>query len=203
MGRRSDHTRDEIKAMALDTAERLLTEQGLAGLSTRHIAKAMGYTSGTLYLAFRNLDDLVLQLNQRTIHAMGQAIQGAVKDEGDAEANVRAICRAYIKFGCEHKPHWDLLFQRQWPAGFVYPAWYLAEMGKSLVPFEHELGRLMGPKASPHDVTMAGRAVWCAMQGIYTLYASGRLERLGVASLDELVEFQIGALIKGLPTMRS
>lgn len=198
MGRRSEHSLEEIKTMALDAAEGLLTEQGLAGLSTRAIAKAMGYTSGTLYLAFTNLDDLVLQLNRRTIHGMGQAVGGAVKAGAPAEENIRAMCKAYLKFGREHRPHWDLLFQRRWPEGFVYPAWYTAEMGKSLVPFEHELTRLLGAKANAHEVTLAGRAIWCAIQGIHSLYASGRMERLGVANMDELIDFQVNLLIRGL-----
>jgi AcrR family transcriptional regulator len=198
MGRRSEHTLDQIKAMALDAAEKILTEEGLGSLSTRNIAKAMGYTSGTLYLVFQNLDDLVLQLNRRTIEGMGQAIQAAVKAGATGEDNVRAICKAYIQFGREHRPQWELLFQRRWPDAFVYPAWYMAEMGKSLVPFESELGRLVGPKGSAHDVTLAGRAIWCAMHGIHALYASGRMERLGVANADELVDFQVDLLVKGI-----
>jgi len=198
MGRRSEQTLDQIKAMALDAAEKIVTEEGLGGLSTRNIAKAMGYTSGTLYLVFQNLDDLVLQLNRRTIDGMGKAIQAALDPAGSAEENVRAICRAYIRFGREHRPHWELLFQRRWPESFVYPAWYMAEMGKSLVPFESELARLLGAKGSAHDVTLAGRAIWCAMHGIHALYASGRMERLGVSNADELVEFQIDLLIRGI-----
>ncbi len=184
--------------MALEGAERLLTEGGLEALSTRGIAKAIGYTSGTLYQAFRNLDDLVLQLNGRTIAAMAEALGGAVQTGASPAENVRAICKAYLKFGREHRPHWELLFQRQWPEGFVYPAWYVAEMGKSLMIFEHELGLLLGAKASPHKVSMAGRAIWCAMHGIHALYASGRLERLGISSLEELIDFQVEALLHGL-----
>ena len=198
MGRRSEHSIEELRSMALDSAEKLLNQEGLGGLSTRAIAKSMGYTAGTLYLAFRNLDDLVLQLNRRSIQGMAEALGGSVNPEAGAADNVRSICRAYLKFGREHQPQWELLFQRQWPEGFVYPAWYVAEMGKSLMVFEHELGRLLGPKSSPHEVSMAGRAVWCSMHGIHALYASGRLERLGVSSLDELIEFQISALIRGL-----
>ena len=198
MGRRSEHSLDEIKAMALDAAAGILDEQGLSGLSTRHIAAKIGYTAGMLYQAFANLDDLVLQLNRRTIAGMGAALQGAQDPKASPAANVRALCKAYLAFGREHRPQWELLFQRQWPEGFVYPAWYVAEMGKSLTVFEHELGRLMGPKAPPHQVTLAGRSVWCAMHGIHALFASGRLERLGVSNLEELVNFQIEMVLKGL-----
>jgi len=198
MGRRSEHSCGQLQAMALDAAEGILAAQGLAALNIRSIAKAMGYSSGTLYVVFRNLDDLVLQLNRRTIAGMAKAVVGAVRAGATAEENVKAICKAYLKYGREHRPHWELLFQRRWPDGFVYPAWYLAEMGKSLQVFESELGRLLGPKAGPGQVTLAGRAVWSAAQGIHTLYASGRMERLGVANLEELIDFQVGMMVRGL-----
>lgn len=198
MGRRSDHSIEQIREMALEAAEKILQEHGLGGLSTRAIAKAIGYTAGTLYQAFRNLDDLVLQLNRRTIIGMAEALGAAVKRDADPKANVRAICKAYLKFGHEHQPEWELLYQRQWPEGFVYPAWYMTEMGKSLVIFEHEISRFLGPKASPHKVTLAGRALWCSIHGIHALYASGRLERLGLSSLTELVELQLDVLLDGL-----
>jgi AcrR family transcriptional regulator len=198
MGRRSDHTTEQIRDMALEAAERILTEEGLGSLSTRKIAGAIGYTSGTLYQAFQNLDDLVLQLNRRSVLGMAEALGKAVRPDAAPAANIRAICQAYLRFGREHKPHWELLFQRRWPEGFVYPAWYVAEIGKSLVPFEHEIARLLGAKADPHRVTLAGRAIWCSMHGIHALYASGRLEKLGVANLDELIDFQIQLLLGGL-----
>jgi AcrR family transcriptional regulator len=198
MGRRSEHTLEQLKEMALDAAEGILRDQGLAGLNTRAIAKAMGYTSGTLYLIFTNFDDLVLQLNRRTIIGMARAVEQALVPGQSPEDNIRSICRAYLAFGREHRPHWDLLFQRLWPQDFVYPAWYVAEMGKSLGPFENEISRLLGAKGTQAQVALAGRAIWCSVQGIHTLFASGRMERLGVASMDKLIDFQVDLLIQGL-----
>lgn len=198
MGRRSEHTTEQLKEMALDAAEGILRKQGLAGLNIRAIAKAMGYTSGTLYLVFTNFDDLVLQLNRRTILGMAQAIAASLSPERSPAENIRSICRAYLKFGRDHRPHWDLLFQRLWPADFVYPAWYVAEMGKSLGPFENEIARLLGPKGTQARVSLAGRAIWSSMQGIHTLFASGRMERLGVANVEKLIDFQVDLLIQGL-----
>ena len=43
-------------------AERIVAEHGHSGLSARKVASAIGYTVGTLYLVFDNLDDLVLQV---------------------------------------------------------------------------------------------------------------------------------------------
>lgn len=64
MGRRNEHTREELREISLRAAEQLVTAHGLDGLSARKVASAIGYTVGSLYMVFRNLDDLILQMNE-------------------------------------------------------------------------------------------------------------------------------------------
>ena len=67
MGRRNEHTRDELREIGLRAAEELVAAHGLAGLSARKVAARIGYTVGSLYMVFRNLDDLIAQMNERTL----------------------------------------------------------------------------------------------------------------------------------------
>ena len=67
MGRRSDHSRDELYVMALDAAESIVREDGFPALTARKVAARIGYTAGTLYNIFRNQDDLIIHLNARTL----------------------------------------------------------------------------------------------------------------------------------------
>ena len=67
MARRSDHSREEIKEMALVAAEKMILANGKDGLSARKVAQEIGYTVGTLYLVFKNLDELILHVNGRTL----------------------------------------------------------------------------------------------------------------------------------------
>ena len=53
MARRSDHSRDEIREMALNAAKTIVEREGAAALSTRKIANEIGYTAGSLYLVSR------------------------------------------------------------------------------------------------------------------------------------------------------
>ena len=56
MGRRSDHSREEIQAMAIAAAAKLVETEGFQSLTARKVAKAIGYTVGTLYHVFRNFE---------------------------------------------------------------------------------------------------------------------------------------------------
>ena len=54
MGRRADHSRDELFKMAVEAATKIVAKQGVRMLSTRRIAARMGYSAGTLYQLFDN-----------------------------------------------------------------------------------------------------------------------------------------------------
>ncbi len=58
MARRSDHSKEEIKALAIKHAYELVEEKGEAGFKARDIAKRMGYTVGTLYYVFEDMENL-------------------------------------------------------------------------------------------------------------------------------------------------
>ena len=79
MARRSEHSKEEIRDMALAAAQDIVKAEGLAGLSARKIAKKIGYTVGTLYLVFKNQDDLILTINARTLDALAAKMQDALQ----------------------------------------------------------------------------------------------------------------------------
>ena len=70
MARRADHSREELCEIAMQAAERIVETDGLRALTARNVADAIGYSPGTLYNLFANLDELILQLNGRTLDAL-------------------------------------------------------------------------------------------------------------------------------------
>ena len=70
MARRSDHSREELYVMALAAAREIAEKDGLRGLKARRISREIGYTVGTLYNVFSNLDDLIIHLNGTTLDAL-------------------------------------------------------------------------------------------------------------------------------------
>ena len=75
MGRRNEHSREELKALALRAAGEIVAESGAAGLSMREVARRIGYTVGALYIVFTNLDDLIVHLNEQTIMELRTALE--------------------------------------------------------------------------------------------------------------------------------
>ena len=67
MGRRSIHTPDELRELIIEATTSIVEQDGLEGLSAREIAKRVGYSPGTLYNVFENLDDLLLIIEARLL----------------------------------------------------------------------------------------------------------------------------------------
>ena len=92
MGRRSTHTPEQLRHLILDAAQAIIETNGLAGLSAREIARRIGYSPGTIYNMFQNLDDVVLHVEARVLDALDQRI-AALGTEGTPEENVSKLAR--------------------------------------------------------------------------------------------------------------
>jgi AcrR family transcriptional regulator len=196
MARRSDHSREQIREMALAAAATLMATEGLPALTARRIARAIGYTVGTLYLVFENLDDLILQVNGRTLDHLHDALQAAADDAAAGPARVAALAQAYLEYATAHHQCWNALFLHQLPAGQPLPSWYATKIAAMFTLVEDALRSLStGPIHG--DVTIAARALWSGVHGICILDRTGRL---GPVAAKGLVDSLVANYLRGLET---
>ena len=85
MGRRSDHSREDLRVLTLEAARRLLCAHGLEGLTARRVAAEIGYTPGTLYNIFENLDDLILHVTAGALDGLGETGRGRAPGRQEPE----------------------------------------------------------------------------------------------------------------------
>lgn len=201
MARRSDHSRDEIHEMALLAAERLLETEGAGGLSTRKVATEIGYTVGTLYLVFENLDDLVLQINGRTLDRLYDTLIQATKDCADPQHCIEAMAHAYIEFAIAHRKRWQLVFEHVVTGDGPLPGDYQSKVQRMFDLVESQLNALLGVKASLQAAN-AARALWCGVHGVCSLAISQKLEVTGVKSVQSLTDTLVDNFLRGLTAKR-
>src|ERR1044071_9416941 len=115
MGRRNQHTRDQQIDMAVRAAEQIVIRDGIAGLSMRKVAQAIGYTVGNLYLLFQNQDDLLAALNERTADAIYLHLRDAIEPLPDPRERLGAMARGYIEFATRNPHRWRLMFEHRLP----------------------------------------------------------------------------------------
>lgn len=196
MARRNDHSREEIREMALQAAEALLEREGAAGLSTRKIAAAIGYTVGSLYLVFENLDDLVIQVNARTLGQLGEWLDRAAPLHRNARTGVLELGRAYLRFAAEHRSRWELIFDRRPAPAAIPPDGYRRE-ALALFGRVERLLAVYAPERSEAERALAARALWSGVHGVCTLALSGKLDLAGIAEAERLTDSLIENYLAG------
>jgi AcrR family transcriptional regulator len=196
MGRRSIHTGAELKQLILDAAQDLIETDGLAGLSAREIAKRVGYSAGTIYNVFENLDDVILGVEARLLDALAERLD-ALPSSADPIAHVHALAHAYLQFTHERPKLWNLLFEHHLPAGAVVPEWYQEKLGGLLTRVEHALAPVM-PRSDKPSLERAARVLWAGVHGITSLSTADKLSNITADSAGPLVDDLVTTFLSGL-----
>lgn len=201
MARRSDHSRNDIHDMALAAAEHLVETEGAPGLSTRKVAAQIGYTVGTLYLVFENLDDLILQINGRTLDRLYDRLKSATHNCRQPQRCIEAMAHTYIEFAVANHKRWQLVFEHVHPDAGPLPGDYQAKVQRMFDLVEQQLRVLLGAQA-PRQAANAARALWCGVHGVCSLAISKKLEVTGVKSVHGLTDTLVDNFLRGLTVKR-
>jgi len=196
MGRRSVHSPEELRQLILDASRSIVERNGIAGLSAREIARMIGYSPGTLYNIFENLDDVLLtlqvQLLGRTVDHLKQVPLG-----DDGEKNIDALTRAYVDFALANRRMWNLLFAHSVSSPSTVPAPFhehlnnLAEvMRKALAPAT--------PQASLQELDTSARALFAGVHGIASIAASEKGAHLTPATAQTYAQELTSNFVRGL-----
>jgi AcrR family transcriptional regulator len=196
MARRSDHSRDELREMALSAAEQIVVEQGYEGLSARKVASAIGYTVGTLYLVFENLDDLILHINARTLDRLHAHMTDIQANAADASDYLLQLGEVYIRFADDDPHRWAMVFEHRFSEERTVPAWYQEKIARMFAMVEEGLKPLAKDRPR-QEITQAARALWGGVHGICILAITDNLGIVGVDSVQELTQLLISNYLKG------
>lgn len=196
MGRRNEHTREELREIALQAAEDLVAAQGLAGLSTRKVVTRIGYTVGSLYMVFRNLDDLIVQMNERTLDALYERLANAVAGPPPPATAIRALAQAYIRFALTQTHRWLAVYQHRLPDGESIPDSFTEKVTRMFELVQQHLA-LLSPRRSPDEIALASRALWSGIHGICILGFDQKLEVAGGRSLQDVAGSMLDHYLAG------
>jgi AcrR family transcriptional regulator len=158
--------------MSLEAAEAILAGEGSGALSVRRIAQSIGYSHGTLYLVFRNLDGLLLELNGRTLDALADTLERALESHPPGRGRLHALALAYLAFARNNSARWRLVFEHHLPEGEETPAWVGEKVARAHALLD---AALAGCGVAAQQRASLGVALWCAMHGITVLALDDKL----------------------------
>ena len=196
MARRSDHSHEEIRDMVLAAAEHIIVEQGPDGLTARKVASEIGYTVGTLYLVFENLDDLIMHINARTLNRLHQLMIDGETQNLAPEDRLMQLGQIYIHFAYSDPHCWALIFEHRPTDDRPMPDWYAEKVMRVFVIVEETLQPL-APHRTESEISQAACALWAGIHGICILGITQKLGDVGEDSVQNLAKSLIVNYLSG------
>lgn len=100
----------ERREQILDVALQLFAQHGMAHVSTRQIAQAVGISQPSLYAHFRTAHEISAELCIRAFDTLYQVSQRVMAEPGTPLERFRRLGRAYVHFGLDHPDMYKLAF---------------------------------------------------------------------------------------------
>lgn len=154
MPRRPD---PDLEGRILDAAQKLWKEGGEKELTMRTVAEAAGTNTPAVYRRFRDRDDIVRGLIQRTRLEFTALMQGAASPEEAGEV--------YLDFALSHTHEYELFFQHEYELFYSRRSTHTGNKpGRPAVEImKRKIAEKLG--GAPHDYTRLTVALWMLAHG--------------------------------------
>lgn len=196
MARRSDHSKEELEKIIFEAANKLIEKDGLNGLSARKLATAIGYTPGTIYSFYENLNELILKVNGKTLDLIYKKIEKSMGKSNSRDKLIKAIAESYIEYGQKNTNRFRTLFEFNYlqDGKKELPDWYLSKVQNNFGLIE---AALTGNQCSDQSEIQA-KVLWSGLHGIAMLSLSGKLDSVKLKSTQLLLDNFVAIFLRGL-----
>jgi len=176
MGRRSDHTREELEQLIVGAGHTLLAEVGYQRFSAREVAKRIGYSVGTIYNVFPSLDDLMLAINGRTFLIWAETIAKSL--EADDADRIALMVASYFDFATTNRNLWMAIYDHRLPVGVPFPERYARQRGVLTDILRGEIAAVLPPATRARAPELA-RSLLAVVHGHCVFALNGTFALLG------------------------
>lgn len=157
----------------LETALALFTQHGMANVSTRQIARAVGISQPSLYAHFPSADAIAAELCARGFQALHDRFAEVLEAPGTPLARLARLGRAYIEFGLANPDVYRVAFMvehpkdRLCPPGELAPDPGLDEGLRTFGVLRQVVAEVIGRNDSEAD--MVAQTCWASVHGLVSL----------------------------------
>ena len=195
---RKERQKESLRQEILDAAREILLAEGYAKLSMRSIAKRIEYSPTTIYLYFKNKDEILFHLCEEALERQFEVMNAAAGNESSPLLRLRATLRAYIDFGLSEPDRYQITYMTD-ISPYVSVTSILNEgsFGNKLLELvRHQLHDVLAESGSTLDPESLFQVLWAHSHGIVSLLIT--CPDFPWVERDKLIETSIDVSLKGL-----
>lgn len=106
---RKEREKQEMRERIIDAAMHMFLEDGYAKTSIRNIAEAIEYSPATIYLYYKDKDELLYEVQRQAFDKLFDTLEKEANSPDPLE-RLEQICHSYVRFGLTNPELYDLMF---------------------------------------------------------------------------------------------
>lgn len=189
--------RIDLTRRLLNAAAARMEQYGLDGVNARDVTADARCGLGTIYKCYRDLDELIVHVNSRTLNRLDAALAEAVRPHDAPTERLVRLAQAYLDFAVENVNIWSALFKHRMPDSMPPPDWHVTEH-RALFRHVCEPLAAIDPSLGEPALLMRARTIFAAVHGIVALSIEGKFVGLERDVVSGELETVVRALVAGL-----
>ncbi|MBD2756196.1 TetR/AcrR family transcriptional regulator [Spirosoma validum] len=186
---RKEREREEMRKLILDAARKLFLENGFDKVSIRNIADEIEYSPATIYLYYKDKNELFFALHQTAFTKMIEEFAPIEQIEQPMDKLIE-MGRLYLRFAFENPELYDLMFIMTAPIDALECREDIWDDGdrafsilQQIVQACIDTGTIKHP-----DAEQAALMIWSSVHGLAALHLRRRLSMFGEEHVKTLVD---------------
>jgi AcrR family transcriptional regulator len=192
---RREREKQALRQEILSAARELFANEGYESVSMRKIAEKIEYSPTTIYLYFRDKQEVVQEICKETFQLLTRELNAVWSEAGDPVERLQAGLRSYVRFGIEHPDHYRVsLMMPSKEDASTFEDSEGAEAFRCLnrsVTDCIEAGRIRNP-----DVMAVSQVLWVSIHGLTSLLITHG-DRFPWIERDRLIDLTISTVVNG------
>lgn len=199
---RKEREREEMRDLILKGAQKLFLENGYEKTSIRGIAEAIEYSPATIYLYYKDKNELLLALHVVGFQKLREEFSVVLLIPDPMERLVE-LGNLYIKFAVENPELYDLMFVMQAPMEALAckeEMWDDGMKSFEFLQFVIQDCIKAGYFKSDRDVEITSLTIWSYMHGLIMLHLKKRMDMFEGNREMELIQGSFQLFIEMIKT---
>lgn len=186
---RREKEKEELKSLILRAAKKLFLEKGIEQTSIRKIASEIEYSVGTVYVYYKDKNDILYDLHSQGFQQLGGEMK-VLFNVADPMERMKALGRVYLQFALENPDMYDLMFTLKAPMDFL-DSMHKEEWNEGKGTFDvlrttvsqcMEKGHFKG-----HQLEPLSFAIWSTVHGMASLHISQRVQGVNLEDPETIL----------------
>lgn len=176
---RKEREKEEMRKKIIDVAFDMFLEEGYEGTSLREIAKRIEYSPATIYLYYRDKEDLFFDIQKKCFLKLIQAYADVVTIKNPFE-RLRAMGHAYLKFNMKNPQCFNLMFLHNSPMTEFNKTNRMDKHGNAVQFLKETVLECLEKKMLKGNEMELRLEIWGITHGLCTLFVNKSYEATGL-----------------------